>query len=74
MVFSSLLFLFCYLAVTLLAYYLLPRAWRNRILFFGSLIFYAWGEPIYIFLMLFTITFGYAAGLWLCLLYTSRCV
>ena len=65
MVFSSLLFLFCYLAVTLLAYYLLPRAWRNRILFFGSLIFYAWGEPIYIFLMLFTITFGYAAGLWL---------
>ncbi|MEA4891396.1 MAG: MBOAT family O-acyltransferase [Peptococcaceae bacterium] len=65
MVFSSLLFLFCYLPAVLLAYYLLPKAWRNRMLFFASLIFYAWGEPIYIFLMLFTIVFGYATGLML---------
>ena len=62
MVFSSLLFLFCYLPAVLLAYYLLPRAWRNSVLFFTSLLFYAWGEPIYVFLMLFTIVFGYGTG------------
>ena len=54
--------MFCYLPAVLLAYYLLPRAWRNSVLFFTSLLFYAWGEPIYVFLMLFTIVFGYGTG------------
>ena len=62
MVFSSLLFLFIYLPLTLLVYYVAPRAWRNFILFFVSLIFYGWGEPVYIALMLFSITINYAAG------------
>ena len=62
MVFSSLLFLFVYLPLTLLVYYAAPRAWRNFILFFVSLVFYGWGEPVYIALMLFSITINYAAG------------
>ena len=62
MVFSSLLFLFVYLPLTLLVYYVAPRAWRNFILFFVSLVFYGWGEPVYIALMLFSITINYAAG------------
>lgn len=62
MVFSSLPFLFLYLPITLLIYYIVPRSWRNFILFFVSLVFYGWGEPIYILLMLFSITLNYAAG------------
>ena len=52
MVFSSLLFLFAYLPLTLLCYYVVPRRWRNVVLFLFSLLFYGWGEPVYVFLML----------------------
>lgn len=62
MVFSSLLFLFRYLPVVLLLYYIVPRAYRNAILFFMSLIFYAWGEPVYILLMLFSTVVDYVNG------------
>ena len=48
MVFSSLLFLFRFLPVALLAYFAAPRRYRNGILFVSSLIFYGWGEPVYI--------------------------
>ena len=65
MVFSSLLFIFTYLPVVLALYYILPRGWRNAFLFFASLVFYAWGEPAYVLLMLFTITFGWLTGLML---------
>ena len=44
MVFSSLVFLFAYLPITLLAYYLVPRQGRNIFLFIVNLIFYGWGE------------------------------
>ena len=54
MVFSSLLFLFRFLPVFLLCYFLAPGKFRNGILFFGSLIFYGWGEPVYITLLLFS--------------------
>ncbi|OCN00128.1 transcriptional regulator [Clostridium sp. W14A] len=62
MLFSSLFFIFIFLPVSLAAYYLLPRKWRNLCLFAFSLVFYAWGEPVYVFLMLFTAVFDYAVG------------
>jgi alginate O-acetyltransferase complex protein AlgI len=62
MVFSSLFFLFVFLPVVLAAYYLVPKRFRNACLFVFSLVFYAWGEPVYILLMLFFILFGFAAG------------
>ena len=64
MVFSSLLFLFFYLPVTLLIYYLCPARWRNLWLFLVNLVFYGWGEPVYVALMVFSIAVNYAAG-WL---------
>lgn len=63
MVFSSLLFMFVYLPVVLAVYYCVPRRWRNLWLFIVNLIFYGWGEPVYILLMLFSICLNYAAGI-----------
>ena len=62
MVFSSILFLYIYLPVVLAGYYLLPRPWRTPWLFAVNLVFYGWGEPVYILLMLFSICVNYAAG------------
>lgn len=63
MVFSSVLFLFYFFPAVILLYYIAPRKLKNLILFISSLIFYAWGEPVYILLMLLTITLGYFSGL-----------
>ena len=63
MVFSSLVFLFIFLPITLLLYYLVPRGGRNIVLLLVSLIFYAWGEPVYIVLMLFSTLVDYVHGL-----------
>lgn len=54
MVFSSVLFLFRFLPIFMICYFLVPRNMKNLVLFLGSLVFYAWGEPVYIFLMLFS--------------------
>lgn len=62
MVFSSLIFLFMFLPLTLIIYYISPKVSRNFILFIVSLIFYAWGEPVYIVIMLFSTIFDYANG------------
>ena len=62
MVFSSLLFLFRFLPIVLLAYYVLPKKWHNLVLFLASLVFYAWGEPVYVILILFSTTVDYVAG------------
>ena len=62
MVFSSLVFMFAYLPITLLAYYLIPRQGRNIFLFFINLLFYGWGEPTLIVLMLINIAINYAGG------------
>lgn len=62
MVFSSLVFLFAYLPITLLAYYLVPRQGRNIFLFIINLIFYGWGEPMLVLLMVFNIFFNYIGG------------
>lgn len=64
MVFSSLVFMFAYLPITLLAYYLVPRQGRNIFLFIVNLIFYGWGEPKLVLLMVFNIFFNYVGG-WL---------
>ena len=63
MVFSSLLFLFRFLPAVLLCYYLVPRSLRNLILFLFSLVFYAWGEPVYIVLMIVSILVSYTGGI-----------
>ena len=63
-VFSSLVFMFAYLPITLLAYYLVPRQGRNIFLFIVNLIFYGWGEPKLVLLMVFNIFFNYIGG-WL---------
>lgn len=62
MVFSSIEFLYVFLPVTLLCYFIAPKRIKNVVLLFFSLLFYWWGEPKYTILMLFTITFCYAAG------------
>ena len=64
MVFSSLVFLFAYLPLTLLIYYITPRKWRNVFLFFINLVFYGWGEPLLVTLMLGNIVINYIGG-WL---------
>ena len=66
MVFSSTVFVFVFLPLCLLTYYLLPgvRA-KNIALLLFSLVFYAWGEPVYIFLMLLSILMNYAVGLYM---------
>jgi alginate O-acetyltransferase complex protein AlgI len=56
MVFSNLVFLFMFLPIVLAAYFLLPKMFKNFILLLASLIFYAWGEPKYVTLMLVSFT------------------
>ena len=63
MVFSSLLFMFIYLVVVLAVYYFSPLRWRNVWLFIVNLVFYAWGEPVYVLLMVFSICINYSSGL-----------
>ena len=63
MLFSSIVFLFTFLPVILILYYLVPRRLKNAVLLLCSLVFYAWGEPVYIFLMIFSIIFNYISGL-----------
>ena len=63
MVFSSLTFLFLFFPLVIGVYYLCPRVLRNLWLLLTSLLFYAWGEPVYIRLMLASILFNYLCGL-----------
>lgn len=63
MVFSSSIFLFAFLPLFLAVYFLMPkRAAKNVVLLAFSLLFYAWGEPIYVWLMIFSIVFNWAFG------------
>ena len=63
MVFSSMLFLWIFLPLVLAAYYISPGKIRNGILVFFSLLFYAWGEPLYVFLMLFSVSVNFTGGI-----------
>ena len=62
MVFSSVVFLFRFLPLFFILYYLLPGRMKNVLLFLGSLFFYAWGEPVYVVLMLFSTLVDYTHG------------
>ena len=62
MIFSSVFFVFIFLPLTLVIYFLVPKAGKNIVLLISSLIFYAWGEPIYIVLMMFSIVYNYISG------------
>ncbi len=63
MVFSSIPFLFGFLAIVLTVYYIVPKKFRNFVLLVFSLLFYGYGEPVFILLMLFSIIFNYVCGL-----------
>ena len=63
MVFSGITFLYYFLPCVLLLYFLAPAKAKNTVLLMASFFFYAWGEPVYILLMLFSIFIGYIAGL-----------
>ena len=64
MLFSSTVFIFVFLPAVLIGYYLLLRGMkaRNALLLAASLLFYAWGEPVYVLLMLLSIAVNYAFG------------
>jgi len=63
MVFASPIFLWLFLPLTLAAYYLVPRAWRNGVLLVASLAFYAWGEMRYVPLILGSVVFNWLMGI-----------
>lgn len=63
MVFSSNIFLFLFLPVTLAGNFLLPKKARNVFLLIASLLFYAWGEPRVVLVMIASILFNYGMGL-----------
>ncbi len=62
MVFSSLTFLYVFLPIVLIAYYLVPMRLKNIVIFISGVLFFAWGEPVYVLLMLFTTVVDYTAG------------
>ena len=62
MIFSSLLFLFKFLPIVLTVYFLVPAFLRNFVLFAASLIFYSWGEPVYVLIMLFSTAVDFIHG------------
>ena len=62
MVFSSLTFLYFFLPITLLIYFVSPKAIKNFILLVTGLFFYAWGEPIYVLIMILSAAIDYTAG------------
>ncbi len=63
MVFSSLIFLCKFLPIMIVGYYIINDKFKNIFLLFGSLFFYAWGEPKYILLMIFSIVINWGIGL-----------
>ena len=64
MVFSSIPFLFFFLPIVLICYYVVPFKLKNYVLLVFSLIFYAWGEPVYIILMIFSCLLNYFYALY----------
>jgi len=63
MIFSSIPFLYYFLPIVLILYFIAPKGLKNTVLLVASLVFYGWGEPIYLFLMIGTILLGYVFGL-----------
>ena len=63
MLFSGIPFLYYFLPAVLLCYFLVPHQLKNGVLLLFSLVFYGWGEPKQVFLMIFTIAVFYLCGL-----------
>ena len=63
MLFSSIPFLYYFLPIVLIGYFLVPKGWRNGLLLLASLIFYGWGEPKYLILMVASILAFYGFGI-----------
>ncbi len=63
MLFSSIPFLYYFFPAVLIIYFAVPRAFKNAVLLLASLIFYGWGEPVYLLLMVSTIALFYICGL-----------
>ena len=63
MIFSSIFFIFAFLPIVLIIYYLTPFKLKNLVLLIASLIFYAWGEPVYVILMIFSIAINFVSGI-----------
>lgn len=63
MLFSSVTFLYYFLPIVIALYFVVPKILKNYVLLISSLVFYGWGEPKIVFLMLTTIFFGYIFGL-----------
>ena len=63
MIFSSPYFLFLYFPVVLTLYYISPLRWRNLVLLIANLIFYGWGEPVYISIMVLSTLIDYTHGM-----------
>ena len=62
MIFSSPYFLFLYFPIVLVLYYISPLRWRNPVLLIVNLIFYGWGEPVYVLIMFLSIAIDYSHG------------
>jgi alginate O-acetyltransferase complex protein AlgI len=73
MLFSSIPFLYYFLPAVLILYFAAPCFLRNVVLLATSLLFYAWGEPRYVILMLIEIVVGYLSGLFLVSAFGKRC-
>ena len=63
MVFSSLEFIFRFLPVFLIVYYLVPEYWKNGVLLMGSIVFYAFGESVYVLLIMASVVVNYFISL-----------
>jgi len=63
MLFSGIPFLFYFLPAVVILYYIVPKMLKNTLLLLASLIFYAWGEPVYVIFMVIGILIGYISGL-----------
>lgn len=63
MLFSSIPFLYYFLPPVLTLYFAVPKKWKNAVLLLASLLFYGWGEPRYVLLMLVSVLFSYLFGL-----------
>lgn len=63
MTFNTILFVFTFLPLSLILYYIVPKRFRNIPLVLLSLVFYAWGNPTYLILMVFSVLFNYVTGL-----------
>ena len=63
MVFSSLVFIFLFLTGTLTLYYIAPKKLKNTVILLSGLVFYTWGEPVYVVVMIISTLIDYCAGI-----------